>query len=77
MTVKTAKQRPKARIKTEMCDGNPWCPSMKSCPAGAIIVKESSGFSLFKRVVLEVDEDKCTGCGKCVSYCAHKAVKIV
>lgn len=76
MAMKSEKSGPKARIKTELCDGNPWCPSMRSCPAGAITVKESRGFAIFKKVTLQVEEDKCTGCGKCVKYCAHKAVKI-
>lgn len=77
MTVKNIKLTPKATIVTAKCDGNPWCPSLKSCSAGAIKVKESRGFSVFKKVTLEVDEDLCTGCGKCVRYCAHKAIKIV
>lgn len=65
----------KAKLYPERCDGNPWCPSMRACPTGAIKVKESKGF-IIKKVTLELEEDKCTGCGKCVKYCAHGAIKI-
>jgi ferredoxin len=30
-----------------------------------------------KRTIIEIDEDKCTGCGACVTKCAEGALKIV
>ncbi|WP_051965492.1 4Fe-4S binding protein [Thermanaerosceptrum fracticalcis] len=69
------KVKPVAKILNERCDGNPWCPSMRVCPIGAIKVKESRGL-IMKKVVLEVDKTKCTGCGKCLNYCAHRAITI-
>lgn len=73
MKVKT-KGHKKAKINISDCDGNPWCPSMRACPVNAIKIKEKKGSFIFKRVVLEIDSDACTGCSKCVKYCAHKAI---
>ena len=30
-----------------------------------------------KRMIVKVDEKKCTGCGKCVTPCAEGAIKII
>ena len=30
-----------------------------------------------KRKIIEIDEDKCDGCGQCVSSCAEEAIQII
>ncbi|MEZ5336279.1 MAG: 4Fe-4S binding protein [Methanolobus sp.] len=30
-----------------------------------------------KRLIVKIDEEKCTGCGKCVSPCAEGAIQII
>jgi len=30
-----------------------------------------------KRNIIEIDEEKCTGCGKCISACAERALELV
>ncbi|WP_407355700.1 4Fe-4S dicluster domain-containing protein [Methanolobus sp. WCC5] len=30
-----------------------------------------------KRMIVRIDEEKCTGCGKCVSPCAEGAIQII
>ncbi len=32
---------------------------------------------MVKRMIVHIDEDKCTGCGKCVSPCAEGAIQII
>lgn len=76
MSITRKKIGRKAVINKEGCDGNPHCPAMRSCPVGAITVKETTGSFIFKRVVLEVDEHKCTGCGKCVRSCARQIITL-
>jgi len=40
------------------------------------IILNGIGF-VVKRVIVKVDEEKCTGCGKCVAPCAEGAIKII
>ncbi len=32
---------------------------------------------MVKRMIVRIDEDKCTGCGQCVSPCAEGAIQII
>ncbi|MCK4936975.1 MAG: 4Fe-4S binding protein [Methanosarcinales archaeon] len=32
---------------------------------------------MVKRTIVTIDEDKCTGCGKCVAPCAEGAIQII
>jgi MinD superfamily P-loop ATPase len=32
---------------------------------------------MVKRMIVKVDEQKCTGCGKCIAPCAESALKII
>jgi MinD superfamily P-loop ATPase len=32
---------------------------------------------MVKRTIIKIDEEKCTGCGKCVAPCAEGAIQII
>ena len=32
---------------------------------------------MVKRLVVKINEEKCTGCGKCVAPCAEGAIRII
>ncbi len=32
---------------------------------------------MVKRSIVKIDEEKCTGCGKCISPCAEGAIELV
>ncbi len=32
---------------------------------------------MVKRMIIKIDEEKCTGCGKCVAPCAEGAIQII
>jgi ferredoxin len=32
---------------------------------------------MIKRMIVAIDEEKCTGCGKCISPCAEGAIRII
>jgi ferredoxin len=59
----------KIEIEASRCPQNHICPVMRICPAGAI--SQRSPFS-----APEIDEDKCTSCGKCTKYCGYSAFYI-
>lgn len=65
-------------VVTEKCLGDPICLARLKCPSKAI--KKSNRRTrmpiwFFK--YSEVEQDKCVGCGNCVKYCLHKAIKLV
>lgn len=67
-----------AVIDPNMCDGAPTCPSKRMCPAKAISQGGGKGILGFLGGgTSKVDETKCTGCGLCVRYCPHGAIKMV
>ncbi|OGO76683.1 MAG: 4Fe-4S ferredoxin [Clostridiales bacterium GWB2_37_7] len=54
------------------CDKAPYCGAKRACPAGAInFIKE--GILDGK---IQIDKDKCIGCGKCVNACPHSAISM-
>jgi len=46
------------------CPKNHHCPVVRICPAGAI-----SQRSIYSAP--EVDQTKCTNCGKCIRFCGY------
>jgi ferredoxin len=55
------------KIEAKRCPQNHRCPAIKVCPSGAITQK---GVGL-----PEVDQDKCTQCLSCVSFCPMGAIQ--
>jgi len=49
------------------CPENHPCPALRVCPVGAL---SQDGFAAPK-----VDEEKCTDCGACTSYCFLGAIR--
>jgi Fe-S-cluster-containing hydrogenase component 2 len=54
------------RIEASKCPKNHYCPVIKICPSGAI--SQKNPFS-----APEIDQEKCTFCGKCTKYCGYEA----
>ena len=40
-------------------------------------ITKSGERNMAKRLIVKIDEEKCTGCGKCVSPCAEGAIQII
>ena len=53
-------------IEATRCPQNHFCPVINICPAGAISQKNAF-------TAPQIDEDKCTSCGKCTNYCGFRA----
>lgn len=51
------------------CPQNHPCPSLRVCPVGAL--------SQNGHAAPVIDEEKCIRCGKCVRYCAMRAISYV
>ena len=65
----------KAFIIKKMCPARPdICPSMKICPNHALYYVEDKSEKMKGRI--EVDMDKCDGCGKCVDACCGKCIEM-
>jgi Fe-S-cluster-containing hydrogenase component 2 len=62
----------KAKLIVDRCDNSPFCGAKRACSVGAIEYKKTGIFS--GNIV--INEEKCIGCGKCVSACPHNAIKI-
>lgn len=56
------------KIDPNKCPGNHRCPIITVCPVNAIIQT--------KYEVPRIDENKCIKCGKCVRFCAMRAISI-
>lgn len=54
-------------IDKSRCPQNHPCPSVRVCPAGALLQHEFEAPT--------VGHEKCIMCGKCVSYCPMGAIK--
>lgn len=65
---KTNKKNKKAVINQNKCDKSPFCPVKRVCPVGAV---NQAGFFGGQ---ITINDEKCIGCGKCISYCPHQAV---
>ena len=57
----------KIDVIAERCPQNHSCPSVNVCPFGALT---QEGFN-----APIVNEEKCTGCGKCVRFCPRGALQ--
>jgi len=57
------------KVEASRCPQNHVCPVIRVCPAGAITQKDP--FS-----APEIDEEKCTICGKCTKYCGYRAFEV-
>lgn len=63
----------KAVINKDRCDRSPFCPVKRICPVEAV----TQNVKFFKGDTPVVDHEKCIGCGKCISVCPMKAVRMV
>ena len=53
------------KVNPKKCPQNHPCPAIRVCPTKAI---SQQGYGL-----PQVDDNKCTNCGKCVSFCPMNA----
>lgn len=67
------KRMRKAVLDKNMCDRSPFCPASRSCKLGSIKRNVRGFFD----VEIEIDKEKCTGCGVCTKFCPQGAIKIV
>jgi len=57
-------------INEAYCPKNHPCPILRICPSGAITQK-----SIYSAP--EIDQSKCTSCGKCTKYCGYGAFQLM
>ncbi|MDD2563143.1 MAG: 4Fe-4S binding protein [Salinivirgaceae bacterium] len=50
------------KINPSFCPQDHNCPVISACPVGAIIQRSPND-------VPTIDEEKCTGCGRCSKFC--------
>ncbi|MCK5740187.1 4Fe-4S binding protein [bacterium] len=56
-------------IVTRRCPQNHPCPSVRVCPVGAL---KQNGYA-----APDVNDELCTNCGRCVSFCPLGAIQNV
>jgi NAD-dependent dihydropyrimidine dehydrogenase PreA subunit len=57
----------------EKCAAQPdICPPMKKCPQGAVYFTEDENEPVGGRI--EIDMDKCDGCGICIDLCCGSCI---
>lgn len=61
----------KIMIDKNRCPANHPCPSIRVCPVKAMKQKK-----IFTGLP-EIDQEKCTKCGKCIKYCPMGAIKMI
>lgn len=65
----------KAYIDRRKCaSDNRICKPLKECPAGAISWTEDEDEPIGSR--MEIDPEKCDGCGICVSLCCGNCIEL-
>lgn len=62
----------KAVLSKTKCDKSPFCGAKRVCPTNAISFVKDGLFS----GNIEIDHEKCIGCGKCVNACPHSAINM-
>lgn len=56
-------------VNSSVCPQSHSCPAVRVCPVGALSQRGNKA--------PRVDLNKCIKCGKCVRYCAYRAIKLV
>lgn len=62
----------KVKLVKDRCDSSPFCAAKRACPVGAIEFKKTGMLT----GNIEINEEKCIGCGKCVAVCPHGALEL-
>lgn len=73
MTETAGKKRMVAEVEHSKCDNSPFCMPMRACRKN--IIKRDGPFLAGHKP--KVEKEDCEGCGLCVRYCPHGAVKMV
>lgn len=62
-------------IITERCAAQPnICPPLKDCPNNALFYVEDTAIPIGGRI--EINPEKCDGCGKCVEVCCGHCIEM-
>lgn len=63
---------------TDKCLGDPICFARIKCPSKAIRKSNRrTKIPIWFFKSSEIEKDKCIGCGTCIKFCLHKAIKLV
>jgi Pyruvate/2-oxoacid:ferredoxin oxidoreductase delta subunit len=61
-------------IDKRKCAAQSFCPPIQSCPNQAVSYIEDKSERLGGRI--EIDLEKCEGCGKCVEVCCGHCIEL-